>query len=238
MAKSLTAVSVQAYRPKAKRREIPDSTPGLFLIVQPSGRKSWALRFRRNGKPVKMTLGRFDDAAAEPSDESTQGAPLTLAMARELATKIARERARGVDVILERKTAALRQRTAATDRAANVFGKVAHEFFVNYRTRKWQTRPRRWRDDAATLGLRYPPGCDPATVEPEVIKGGLAETWADKPVADINKFDVEAVVSEARKHGSDGRHVLERGGDQLADERVVVDHQHPAAHRQSPRSAT
>jgi integrase len=205
MAKSLTPVSVQAYRPKAKRREIPDSTPGLFLIVQPSGRKSWALRFRRNGKPVKVTLGPFDDAATEPSDESTQGGPLTLAMARELATKIARQRARGVDVVLERKTAALRQRTAAGDRAANTFGAIVPEFLITHRTKKWNSRPRRWRDNAAALGLRYEPGSDPATSEPEIIKGGLSEIWADKPIADIDKYEVEAVVEDARKHGSHGK---------------------------------
>jgi len=31
--------------------------PGLRLIVQPSGVKSWAVRTRINGKPVKLTLG-------------------------------------------------------------------------------------------------------------------------------------------------------------------------------------
>jgi integrase len=206
MAKSLTPLSVQAYRPKAKRREIPDSTPGLFLIVQPSGRKSWALRFRRNGKPVKMTLGRFDDAAAEPSDEAAQGAPLTLAMARELATKIARERARGVDVIQVRKADKLRNQTAAVDRAANSFGVVIREFFIKHRTKKWNSRARRWREDAAVLGLKYPSGCaDPATVEPEVIKGSLAESWVDKPITDIDKYEVEAIIEEAHKHGNAGR---------------------------------
>ena len=53
--------------------------------------------------------------------------------------------------------------------------------------------------------MKYPPGCDPATAEPEVIKGGLADIWADKPVAEIDGHDVHAVVSEASKHGSEGR---------------------------------
>ncbi len=33
--------------------------PGLDLVVQPSGAKSWAVRFQANGKTAKVTLGRF-----------------------------------------------------------------------------------------------------------------------------------------------------------------------------------
>jgi integrase len=57
----LTAASVQ---PRAGRREYADAAlPGLYLIVQPSGVKSWAYRTRVNRKPVKITLGRFDKQA-------------------------------------------------------------------------------------------------------------------------------------------------------------------------------
>jgi integrase len=113
-------------------------------------------------------------------------------------------------VVAETKAEKLRKRTDAADRATNTFEPVIREFFIKHKTKKWNTRPRRWRDDAATLGLRYPkatnpPGGDPATEEPEVIKGSLAETWADKPITDIDKYQVEAVVEEARKHGSDSR---------------------------------
>jgi integrase len=203
---TLTQIAVKNYRPKKVRREIPDSTPGLYLVVQPSGRKSWALRFRRpDGRPCKMTLGPVDDATVEPSDESTEGAPLTLLQAREVANKIARERARGVDVITARKTEELRKQTAAKVSASNTFGAAVHAFFVDYQTKKWQTRPRHWRSDAATLGLRYPPRSDPVAVQPEIIRGGLAEAWADKPITSIDGYAVHTVVDEARKLGSNGR---------------------------------
>jgi integrase len=32
---------------------------GLYLVIQPSGVKSWALRYRHGGKPAKLTLGRW-----------------------------------------------------------------------------------------------------------------------------------------------------------------------------------
>ena len=61
MTKTLTAKSVETQQPEADRRlEIPDGLlPGFYLIVQPSGAKSWAVRFRANGRTAKVTLGRF-----------------------------------------------------------------------------------------------------------------------------------------------------------------------------------
>jgi integrase len=55
--KRLTAISVQAIRPQDHRVEIPDKgARGLYLVVQPSGRKSFAVRYRFDGKPKKLTL--------------------------------------------------------------------------------------------------------------------------------------------------------------------------------------
>lgn len=45
---------------KAVRTEVPDgSVQGLYLIVQPSGAKSWAVRYRVDGVPRKHTLGPY-----------------------------------------------------------------------------------------------------------------------------------------------------------------------------------
>jgi hypothetical protein len=47
MAKVLTS-AVEKYIGGDKRREIADAkASGLYLVIQPSGQKSWALRFRR-----------------------------------------------------------------------------------------------------------------------------------------------------------------------------------------------
>jgi integrase len=60
MAKRLTSLGVENVRPGAVRREISDGGSGLWLIVQPSGSKSWALRYRDgNGRPCKLTLGSW-----------------------------------------------------------------------------------------------------------------------------------------------------------------------------------
>jgi integrase len=56
----LTIRSVETIKPKAVRQEIPDSLlPGLYLIQQPSGAKGWAVRYRHQGVPRKLTLGSY-----------------------------------------------------------------------------------------------------------------------------------------------------------------------------------
>ncbi len=63
MSKVLTAKGVEAARPDpTKRLEIPDGgLPGLYFVVQTSGGKSWAVRYRSpaTGKPAKVTLGKY-----------------------------------------------------------------------------------------------------------------------------------------------------------------------------------
>lgn len=62
VAKALTTKTVAALKPGPKRREIPDpGLIGLYLVIQPSGAKSWAVRYRQSGKPKKLTLGRWSD---------------------------------------------------------------------------------------------------------------------------------------------------------------------------------
>ena len=56
----LTDVSVRKAAPTTKRQEIADGqAPGLYLIVQPSGSKSWAVRYSHGGKVKKVTLGGY-----------------------------------------------------------------------------------------------------------------------------------------------------------------------------------
>jgi integrase len=60
--KNLTDLTAGKIKPKADRFEVPDNgCPGLRLVVQPSGAKSWAVRTRLGGKPVKITLGALSD---------------------------------------------------------------------------------------------------------------------------------------------------------------------------------
>jgi integrase len=56
------AAFIKGLKPSTTRQEVPDAAkPGLYLIIQPSGAKSWAVRTKVDGKPAKITIGRFDD---------------------------------------------------------------------------------------------------------------------------------------------------------------------------------
>lgn len=70
--RTLTAETIGRIKPGASRIEVPDAVlPGLYLVIQPSGARSFAVRTRIDGKPVKLSIGKWPT--------------LELAKARELA---------------------------------------------------------------------------------------------------------------------------------------------------------
>jgi len=66
VAQGFTDISIKNLKAGAARREIPDpGCAGLYLVLQPSGARSWAVRYRHAGKPKKLTLtGGLSLAAA------------------------------------------------------------------------------------------------------------------------------------------------------------------------------
>jgi integrase len=58
MSNRLTAKAVENIKPGDVRREVPDGEiRGMYLVIQPSGAKSYVLRYRYAGKPRKLTIG-------------------------------------------------------------------------------------------------------------------------------------------------------------------------------------
>jgi len=58
MTKRLTDLAVRKMKPGPVRREVPDpGCRGLYCVVQPSGYRSFVVRFRFNGDPKKLSLG-------------------------------------------------------------------------------------------------------------------------------------------------------------------------------------
>ncbi len=56
----LTDLQIEKLAIPTTRRELPDGKiAGLYLVVQPSGAKSWALRYRVAGAPKKFTIGPY-----------------------------------------------------------------------------------------------------------------------------------------------------------------------------------
>ena len=75
-----------------RRREVSDGgVPGLYLVIQPSGKQSWGLRYRFNGRPRKWTIGLCP--------------AIDLKTARELAREALRKVSGGADPCTEKKAA-------------------------------------------------------------------------------------------------------------------------------------
>jgi len=101
----LTAKTVENVKPRDRRVEIPDSgCRGLYLVVQPSGAKSWAVRYRYQGRPTKLTLT----------------SATSLAGARKAATDALHELEQGRDPAATRKA----DKVAAMEAAANTVASV------------------------------------------------------------------------------------------------------------------
>lgn len=116
------------------REEIPDALlPGLYLIVQPSGSKSWAVRYRWRGKPIKHTLGKYP--------------VLDLDEARDLARSTLRSVEMGKDPRVEKRLA----KEAPSDSVEN----VVEDFITRY-VRK-ENRPRSAAESIRALRKRVVP---------------------------------------------------------------------------------
>jgi integrase len=199
LVKELTAAAIENYRPGPERRRIRDAKArSLFLVIEPSGHKSFQMRFRRpDGKPAKLTLGPVDFSRREVQGDPQIGQPLTLAAARFLATKVHRERELGHDPIGEHKASKHRQRAEVLDREDSTFAVAVRDYVESYARRK----TRNWRETARLLGLLY---VDESDRNPEPSRGGLVQRWADRDVGTIDDHDIFEMIEEARNAGVPG----------------------------------
>jgi integrase len=184
----LTALNIEKWRPSAARQEVLDRN-GLYFIVQPSGVKSWALRYRRksDGKPIKHTIGSYP--------------MISLKDARSAATALRAEIERGADPHGD-KVVARRQREAGSD----TFEAAARRFVEKYQYRN----NRSWEWAARLLGLAVDPD---ATVEPRtcpplvVVRDGskdqrgrrrlsLVDRWGARRLVDLTDTDILAALDQ------------------------------------------
>jgi len=163
MAKTLTVRGIDAIKPDpAKRLEIPDGGSGLYLVVQPSGRKGFAVRYRSaRGQGRKLTL-----KLQWPTDEKARAG--VLAKARELAREALLTVAEGRDPAAERTEA--RQQQPETVEAA-----VA-EYIKRYAMKSQKS----WHETKRT----FERDVIPETKERDPV------TWRGRELAGITKKDV------------------------------------------------
>jgi integrase len=110
MNKVLTDIAIRNMKPGVNRREVPDAgARGLYVVIQPSGLKSFAVRYRFAGMPRKLTLQ----------------AGITLSAARKATADALYEVEQGRDPSTAKRQAKQVRRAAAE----NTFRAVAEEYF-------------------------------------------------------------------------------------------------------------
>ena len=198
--RKLSRAAVLKRKATDKRQEIPDAgAAGLRLVIQPepSGAKSFSMRFRRpSGEQGNLPLGPFDPSDREACDAPVIGQSLTIAEAHALAAGINLQRARGIDVIALQRAERQRQ-GSTTDRTQSAFPVHARDFIDRYA----RLETRRWRETGRMLGYDFPLT---GNTEPTTIKGALADRWRERLPAEVTGDDVYAMIDEARHHGIPG----------------------------------
>src|SRR6516165_1320772 len=106
--KRLTDLGIKNLSAGPTRQEISDGKNGLFVVVQPGGRQSFAVRYRFNGKSRKLTLPRG----------------ITLAAAR----KAAADAIHQVELGHDPAAAKLKTKEAQRVAAANTFRAIAEQY--------------------------------------------------------------------------------------------------------------
>ncbi len=189
--RALTAFAVENTRAGAARREVPDGgCRGLYLVVQASGVKSWALRYRRpDGRACKLTLGRVDTSGRPAVKDPQVGGSLTIGEARVLTATVLNSRANGADPAAERQKQKREARTLAStagDRSYPAFARL-------YVQQHAKPNVRRWRETASYLGL------DPDDEDLAAVPGSIAERWRDREAKSIARVEVVAEMDRAAK---------------------------------------
>jgi len=91
---ALTAKQVQFIKAAQTRSEVPAGPPkGLYLVIQPTGAKSWALRYRWHGMTRKLTLGTYPDMSLGAARGDAEARLVELERGTDPAAELAIEKA-------------------------------------------------------------------------------------------------------------------------------------------------
>jgi integrase len=167
MAKRLTDIAIRNLRPQAARYEVRDAISPLRVVVQPSGHKSFIVRYRSplDGKPAKLTLM----------------AGISLAAARKEAADALYEVEKGHDPSTAKKTAKAKAATAA----ATTFRSVAERYLTLV------AKMRRDSDQVTFTGnIRTAPR------QLRDLERAIFPTLGHRPVVEIKRSEIVELLDE------------------------------------------
>ncbi|MFC7396535.1 tyrosine-type recombinase/integrase [Chelatococcus sp. GCM10030263] len=196
MAKAFTAVALTKLKADPKKRlEIPDGMlAGLYLIIQPSGAKSWAVRYRHFGKPRKLTISPY------LAGDDVQRAGAELRRIRAEAGDLLERVQRGEDPGAE-KVAKKRQAREDGDSDPKRFENVVRRFIAIYA----KPKNRSWRETARILGLSPDKAKTEASDDPlqfAVVKSSIVDRWGHRPLGSIQRSEIIGLFDEIAERGA------------------------------------
>jgi integrase len=184
LTKALTAKRVENERADRVRKEIADGLlVGLYLIVQTSGAKSFAVRYRHRGRARKHTLGSYP--------------ALDLAAARTSGAQALRAAAMGQDPAADKKT----ERADEIRGRRDLFENVARDFIERYAKPRSAAkgRPDAWKETARILGLRAETDNPNKLVE---AAGDVMPRWRGRKLQEITKRDLNELLDTICDRGA------------------------------------
>src|ERR1700724_4826325 len=97
MSKALTVKAIENFKPGASRREVPDGEVRcLYLQIFPSGKASWACRYRFGARTRKLTIGASPEIGLKDARDLARAAHLQIASGEDpgVAKQVARTNAK------------------------------------------------------------------------------------------------------------------------------------------------
>jgi len=166
----LTDVLVKTWPPSDKRQEIADKKEGgLYLLVQPSGAKSWAVRYRFGGRLRKLTIGPYPRWSLKKAREEAREVQLRRT------NPLKPEDPRAVQEEARRKT---REATGELD----LFRSVVERYLRVYASKR-----RNYPEKARLLGLRID---SKDKSRWQIVKGRAVDLWGKNRIHSITRRDV------------------------------------------------
>lgn len=164
---------------------------GLFLLVKPTGKRSWVFRYKKDGKTRDMGLGSATGAGA-----------VTLAEARDKASKLKRLTREGIDPLDAKVND--KQRIAADAQAERIraitFKQVAEDYMAAHES-SWRNPKHRaqWRSTLETYAYPHMGELSVADVGTSHVMAALQPIWNEKPeTASRVRGRIECILDYAR----------------------------------------
>lgn len=188
--KVLTDVAIRNLKPRDSRYEVRDpGGPGLYLIVQPSGVKSFAVRYElKGGKSVKLTLGRWvppEERKGKAADVKV-GDAMSLGHARKLAADARIKVSEGRDPASEKREAKEEQRSSE----ANTFEVIAIEYLKRVCGMKQDAEGNPTFDSAAKKKMRSGPD------RHATLKRSVFPEIGARPISEIKKSEIVKLLDK------------------------------------------